>query len=65
MAQHFFGLSRGTFPETNVTVGTADTGKEVQLVVVDSTANRKEVELLMKSILAYFVSGLFDQVEGL
>lgn len=65
MSQHFFGLNRGTVPETNVTVGTSDTGKEVQLVVVDGTANRKDVEMLMFSILNYFVSGLFDQAEGL
>ncbi len=65
MAQHFFGLNRGTVPETNVTVGTSDTGKEVQLVVTDSTANRKEVLMLMTSILAFYESSLFNQVEGL
>ncbi len=57
MSQHFFGLSRGVNNTQSVAVGTSDTGKDVQLVVVDGTANRSQVLLLMRLILAFFISG--------
>lgn len=53
MAQHFFGVSRGPDSFPAVTVGTSDTGKEVQIVTIDGTLNRKDAVLLARAIIEW------------